>query len=160
MVIIFDKGEDTMFKDRIMIGALIGILADTIKLIANYIMFQLNFTEVVFWQIVATRFLDREYLFMPVAYFIGGVADLVVTAVLGVVFVIIIYFSGKDYLWIKGIGYAMFLWVSLFGTVLGASVQQKIPQGPSAIMVTIVAHFVYGLGFALFTRYLYKEEKG
>lgn len=113
----------------------------------------------VFWQIVATRFLSKEYLSTPAAYFIGGVADLTITAVLGIVFVLIIYFFGKDYIWIKGIGYAMFLWVSLFGTILGQSVQEKIPQQTSGILVTIIAHFVYGLGFALFTKYLYNEEE-
>ena len=148
-----------MFKDRVITGALIGILADIIKLIANYIMFQLNFTTVVFWQIAATRFLEKEFLHSPAAYLIGGTADLTVSAVLGVVFVIIIYFSGKDYLWLKGIGYAMFLWVSLFGTILGISVQEKIPQGPSEIIVTIIAHLVYGLAFALFTKYLYEEDE-
>lgn len=148
-----------ILEDRLITGAVIGIFANIIKLISNYIMFRLNFTTVVFWQIVATRFLSKEYLSTPAAYFIGAVADFTITAVLGVIFVLIIYFFGKDYIWLKGIGYALFLWVSLFGTILGQSVQEKIPQQPSEILVTIIAHIIYGLGFALFTKYLYQEEK-
>lgn len=76
-----------MFKDKILIGAVIGILADVIKLIVNYIAYILGFTKVVFWQIVATRFLQKEYLHHKFAYLLGGIADLTITSLLGVVFV-------------------------------------------------------------------------
>jgi len=147
-----------MLKDRLMTGAIIGILANFVKLISNYIMYLLGMTDVVFWQIAASRFLVKEDLQRPVAYFIGAIADLTVTSVLGVVFVIILYFSGKDYIWLKGIGFTLTVWVGLFGTLLAQEVQTKIPQELLGIVVTIIAHLVYGLGFALFASWLYHEE--
>lgn len=147
-----------MLKDRLITGAIIGILADIIKLISNYIMYLMGMTDIVFWQIAATRFLNKEDLFKPVVYFVGGVADLTVTTILGVIFVIIIYFFQKDYIWLKGIGFAMVIWVTLFGTLLSQEVEHKIPQEPMGIIVTIIAHIIYGLGFAFFTSRLYREE--
>jgi len=147
-----------MFKDIIIIGATIGLLADAVKLFINYILYLMNYTDVVFWQITASRFLERKDLFDPVAYIIGGLADITVTAALGVLFVIVIYLTGKRYLWIKGIGFGLFIWVGLFGTLLGQTVQAKLPQEPSGIMVTIAAHFVFGLGLAGFTQLLYKPH--
>ncbi len=65
-----------MIKDNILIGAKIGLLADVVKLITNYILFSFGYTKVVFWQIVATRFLQKENLYTQSAYIIGGVADI------------------------------------------------------------------------------------
>lgn len=151
-----------VIKDRLVVGALIGILADVVKLTANYLAFLLGFTDVVFWQIAATRFLSKGELQKPVALLVGGIADITVTAVLGIVFLYIIEYAGRNYLWIKGIGFGMMVWVGVFGALLGQSVQAKLPQSTSGILVTIVAHIIFGLGLALFTwiYYHYALRKG
>lgn len=146
-----------MLKDLVIAGAIIGILGDALKLIFNYLSFKAGYAKVVFWQITASRFLDKADLHKPVAYLIGGVADLTVTAVLGVVFLAFIhYIVGRDFLWLKGIGFGMAVWVGLFGTLLGETVQNKLPQEPSGILVTIGAHVVFGAGLSLFTWLYYK----
>lgn len=144
-----------MSKDLVLLGTAVGLLADAVKLIINYILYLFNLTNVVFWQITASRFLAGDDLFKPVTYFVGGVADVTVTAALGIIFVYFIYFTGRDYLWVKSVGFGLVVWVGLFGTLLGQSVQAKIPQGPSGIIVTIIAHVVFGLGLAAFTALLY-----
>lgn len=147
-----------MFKDKILIGALIGILADAMKLITNYILYSLGFTKVVFWQIVATRFLQKEYLNHKLAYLIGGIADLTVTSLLGVVFVYVIYLFGSKNLWAKGVGFGLVVWVTLFGTLLGQTVEAKLPQEPKGVVVTIIAHLAFGLGLAIFTKVLDQDK--
>lgn len=148
-----------MLKDKVMVGATVGILADAVKLIVNYLLYKLGYTNVVFWQVIATRFLEKEDLFKPSAYIIGAIADITVTAALGVAFIYSIYFIGREYLIVKGIGYGMLIWVGVFGTLLGQSLQEKLPQTPSGIFVTIAAHFFFGLSLAIFTHYLYKSKK-
>ena len=143
-----------MFKDKIIIGAIIGLLADALKLTTNYIFFTFGFTKVVFWQIVATRFLKKEYLHHKSAYLIGAIADMAVSSLLGVVFVYVIYLFGSKNLWTKGLGFGLVVWVSLFGTLLGQTVEDKLPQEPTGLVVTIVAHIVFGLALALFTKVL------
>lgn len=147
-----------MLRDRIIVGSLIGVLADVFKLLINYTAFLLGYTDVVFWQITATRFLEKGDLFNPAALIIGGAADLTVTAVLGVVFFLLIDYSGTDYLLLKGIGFGLAVWVGLFGFLLSQSVQGKIPQSPSGILVTLVAHFVFGLSLAFFTWLHYRQR--
>lgn len=145
-----------MLKDKIMLGSIIGILANTVKLTANYILYSLDWTNMVFWQLVAARFLNKNDLSKPMAFVIGGTADIVVSAVLGVSFVLFIYIFGREFLAIKGIGYGLFIWAVLFGTLLGQSVESNIP--PLGIMATLIAHFIYGLALGLFTLLLYKDE--
>ncbi|MEW6623851.1 MAG: hypothetical protein AB1420_12120 [Bacillota bacterium] len=143
-----------MIKDRIILGSIVGLLANVVKLTVNYLSFLLGFTPVVFWQLVATRFLQKQDLYKPSAYLIGAVADITVTMTLGVVFVYFIYIFGRKYLLIKSVGFALLVWVGLFGTLLGQSIEDKLPQQPQGIIVTIAAHFAFGIGLAAFTRLL------
>ncbi|NLT94135.1 MAG: hypothetical protein GXW85_01140 [Clostridia bacterium] len=147
-----------MLKDKIILGAIIGLLADAVKLAANFAMYKLGWTNVVFWQIVATRFLNKNDLFKPSALFIGAVADITFSAALGIIFIYFINFFGRNYLFIKGIGYGLSTWVLIFGTLLGLSVEHKIPPTTGGIMVTLIAHFIYGLAIATFTMLLFKEQ--
>lgn len=80
-----------MLKDKFLIGAVIGILADALKLLTNYILYVFGFTKVVFWQIVATLFIQKEQLYHKLAYLVGAIADLTVTSLMGIVFVYVIY---------------------------------------------------------------------
>lgn len=149
----------TMLKDRVMAGVLIGLLANVIKLSVNYLGFLLNFTPVVFWQMVAAQFLAREDLFRPAAYLIGAAADLAMTALLGAAFVYVIRFIGEEYLYIKGLGFGLTVWAILFGSFFTARIQEKIPPEPSAILVTLVAHSIFGLSLAFFTEKLWLEKQ-
>lgn len=143
-----------MIRDRIMAGVAVGLLADIIKLGLNFTGYLLNFTPVVFWQIAATRFLEKDQLGQPLAYLIGGVADATVSSLLGVAFLYFITYYGGKYLWIKGIGFGLVTWVGLFGTLLSQSVQTKLPQSGLGILVTLLAHLFFGLSLAFFTRLL------
>ena len=147
-----------MFKDKILIGAIVGILADAIKLIANYTMYSFGLTKVVFWQIVATRFIGKEYLNHKLAYLIGAAADITVTSLLGIVFVYFVYLFGSKNLWIKGVGFGLVVWVSIFGIVMGQTLEDKLPQNPTSVVVTLIAHIIFGLGLAFFTKVLDQDK--
>ncbi len=141
-----------MKKDPILFGTVIGLLANVVKLTVNYLAFWFGFTEVVFWRLTATNFLAQEFLFDPLALVVGAVGDLVVAATLGVIFIYLLKFCGSKYLWFKAIGFALLAWVGLFGTLLGSQVEAKVPQTVSGVLVTIVAHSVFGLALAYFTK--------
>lgn len=148
-----------MLKDNLIFGAIVGLLANAVKLTVNFTAFLLGFTPVVFWQLVATRFLQAKDLFNPLAYIIGGAADLITAAVLGVIFVYFIYLFGKQYLWLKGLGFGLVVWVGLLGTLLGETIERKLPQEPAGIMVTLVAHSIFGLALAFFAWWLQRRRE-
>lgn len=80
-----------MIKDKIIYGATIGILADIVKLAVNYLGYLLGYSKVVFWQMTASRFLVKNDLYKPIAYLIGGLADLTIAALIGVAFIFLSY---------------------------------------------------------------------
>jgi hypothetical protein len=139
-----------MIQDRVLRGAAIGIAADLVKLLFNYIGFALGFSKVVFWQMVASRFLSGADLFHPVAYLIGGVADLTMAAILGVVFVYLLPYIRPELLWIKGAGFGLGVWVVLLGTLLSQSAESKLPVSAAAMVITLIAHLLFGLALAYF----------
>ena len=53
----------------------------------------------------------------------------------------------------------MLVWVGLLGSVLGPSIEAKLPQNPSGIFVTIAAHLAFGIALAVFTSFLYQPEE-
>ena len=108
---------------------------------------------------MATNILPEQYLFTPSALLIGAIADLTVTGFLGVLFLYFIKLTGLDFLFLKGVGFAMLVWVGLLGSVLGRSIEAKLPQIPSGSFVTIVAHLACGIDLAVFTSLLYMPEE-
>jgi hypothetical protein len=142
-------------KDKVVIGVITGLLADAVKLTFNYLAFRLHFASVVFWQITASRFLEKADLYKPIGYIVGAATDLTVTSVIGVLFIYFLHFTGRDYTWLKGAGFGLTLWVLLLGTLLLQS-QAKLDLVSSDIIVTVIAHTVYGLSLGLIAKKLYR----
>lgn len=147
-----------MIRDKLILGIIVGLLADAVKLTFNYLAFKLGFTKVVFWQLVAALLLEKEYIHKPIALLVGGITDLIVASFYGVVFIYFIYLSGKVHLWIKGIGFGMIVWVSILGFILMQLIGDKLPQDPQGVLVTTAAHFFFGVSLAAFTRLLGKDS--
>ncbi len=55
-------------------------------------------------------------------------------------------------------GFGLVVWVSLFGTLLGPTVEEKLPQDPNGVVVTLIAHIVFGLALAFFTKVLDQDK--
>ncbi|TCL70094.1 hypothetical protein EDC14_101083 [Hydrogenispora ethanolica] len=143
-----------------MLGMTVGLAADGVKLLFNYLAFQLGFTKVLFWQIVAARFLDPEELFQPLAYLVGGVADLTIAALLGTVFVYLLDGIRREYRWVKGAGFGLVVWVILLGTLLNQTAPKGLPISGATMVVTFLAHLLFGLALAGFDRAWVRNRAG
>ena len=148
-----------MVKDSLVFtGVLIGLLADVIKLGVNYLGYLLGYTDVVFWQLVATLILPRQYLLTTSATVIGAAIDVTVSSLLGVSFLFLIMYTGIDFLFLKGIGFGLLAWVGPFSILLGRLIETKLPQNSSGVIVTLFAHIAFGVALAVFTSFLYQPQ--
>ncbi|MGI6148480.1 MAG: hypothetical protein GX195_06480 [Firmicutes bacterium] len=138
-------------------GVVVGLLADAVKLTANYLAFRAGLTQVIFWQLTSTYILPAEEIVQPLGILVGALVDITVSASLGVLFLYVLKYTGSEYLWLKGLGYGMLTWAGLFATLLGPHIEKKVPQDAAGILVTIVAHACFGLALAWFSK-LYLER--
>lgn len=142
-------------KDKVAIGTISGLLADAFKLSFNYLGFRFHWSSVVFWQITASRFLGKNNLHQPMAYLIGAVTDLTVASIIGVLFIYFLHFTSRSYIWLKGAGFGLTIWVLLLGTLLNQS-QPNLALNSSDILLTFFAHLIYGLSLAFVAKKLYR----
>jgi len=143
---------NSALNDMVIRGALIGLLADAVKLLVNLTAYLLGFTNVVFWRIAASYLLQASQLHSPAALIVGAVIDVITSAALGVAFVWLTnHFIGRQRLAIKGVGFGLLTWLVLLGS-LGPTLERKLPQSISGWIVTFVAHTVFGLAIAYFSR--------
>ena len=138
-------------KDKVILGVITGLLANIVKLSFNYLAFRLDFASLTFWQIAASWNLGKEELVKPTALLVGAIIDLTVASIIGVVFIYFLYFVGRDYILGKGIVYGLTIWVFLFGTLQYLN-QTKLPLNISDIIVTAIAHSIYGLVLAIIAK--------
>lgn len=108
----------------------------------------------VFWRIVAAEFVRDVDLAEPLSVVIGAIADLTVTSILGAAFLHFLKWAGTSHLWLKGAGFGLAVWVALFGLLIGGKAVDVLALTPVNIMVTPIAHFLFGLALAFFTRLL------
>ena len=59
---------------------------------------------------------------------------------------------------LKGFVFGMLVWLGLFG-LLATVLEQKLPQSTSGILVTLVAHGVFGIALACFARIVDGHER-
>lgn len=139
-------------RDVLIRGTILGLLADIIKLLVNYVAFLFGFTNAVFWQLAAAHMLQKGQLQSPAALFIGAVVDLITAGALGTAFLWLIdHVVGRQALIFKGLAFGMLSWLGLFGT-LATTLENKLPQSPAGVIVTIVAHAFFGIALALLAR--------
>lgn len=131
---------------------MIGILADLVKLAFNYLALRIGFAGAVFWRVVAAQFVRAADLGEPLALVIGAIADLTTTAVLGAAFLYLLAWTGEEHLWLKGAGFGLGAWVALFGLLVGEKAVNGLGLTPANIMVTPIAHLVFGLTLAFLAR--------
>jgi hypothetical protein len=69
-------------------------------------------------------------------------------------FIYFLHFTGRDYIWLKGVGFSLVIWVIVLGTLLVQS-QAKLNLQSADVLVTFFAHLVYGIALAFAAGKLY-----
>ncbi len=143
---------------ELMAGAMLGVLADLVKLGFNYLAFRFGLAGAIFWRVVAAQFVRAADLASPMAVAIGAVADLTTAALLGTAFLFLLRYTGMRYLWFFGASFGLAAWVMLFGLIIGSKAVSALSLTPMNIMVTPAAHLLFGLALACLARLAVKPR--
>ncbi|WP_088186089.1 hypothetical protein [Desulfosporosinus sp. FKA] len=147
-----------MPKDRFIAGGIAGLVASVTCDIVGIIYKSLGWTDRTFNDyatiILTYQVYSNEGVFGLILSIISHVA---VCIILGVIFAYLIKFTSSNYLYIKGLGYSLVIWLLLntFGTLLNLPLFRKMPL--NAAYATLSTALIYGLMVALTLRLIDKK---
>ncbi|GAB6098790.1 hypothetical protein JCM16358_06690 [Halanaerocella petrolearia] len=144
-------------KDKIFLGTVAGIGANLIKNILGYLMYLLNISQHLTWQLAASTYFPKTEVNGLPALIIGAFNDFSIAIILGVVTTYILYYTGTDHYLIKGLITVTLAWLLIHGAGLKLGIANIKSTHPSTNLVHLVEHLVLGL-FTAWLAIRYGEE--
>ncbi len=139
-----------MKQDSIVSGAISGLIGTIAKEIIDFISVAVGFSKETYWHVAASIFVKPAEAATPVGQALGALADLITGAFFGVLLLYLIKFTGKDYLYIKGLGLGWLIWLAVFGIVINLQVVRITPTDLGTSLSAFIEHSVFGLTAAWF----------
>lgn len=145
-------------KDRLIAGAIAGLIAAFIQNIYGWITQAVGLTDRSFYQFAEIVLSSRIYP-GTLGFITGLIAHLAVGVMLGIIFAYAIYLTSSHYIVLKGFGYGLITWFLLsgFGTIFRLPLFEDIPPGPA--LVTLIGALLYGFVLA-YTLKLIDQKTG
>ena len=147
-----------MKKDRFVAGGIAGFVASIICDIVGVIYKSLGWTDRTFNDyatvILTYQIYSKEGIFGLILSIITHAA---VCMIFGVIFAYIIMFTSSNYLYIKGLGYGLVIWLLLntFGTILNLPLFRNMPL--IAAYSTLSTALIYGFIISLTLKLIDKK---
>jgi len=147
-----------MTKDRLVAGGIAGLAASVTCDIVGIIYKLIGWTDRTFndyaTMVLTYQVYSKEGGFGLILSIISHVA---VCMILGVIFAYLIMFTSSNYLYIKGLGYSLVIWLLLntFGTLLNLPLFRKMPL--NVAYATLSTALIYGFMVALTLRLIDKK---
>ena len=157
-------------KDPILLGIVAGLTGNLLKDIGDMINTRLGISKTSYSRVAAGLFMNKKQTESSLGKTVGWLTDAAIGAGLGVGFVYILKFTGKDHALMKGVGYSHGAWTLFLGGANKLMVESVYPQDPKTILSQYATHTLYGIGAAfsattfgdedMFTKEDIKSENG
>lgn len=134
-----------MKQDPIIFGGIAGIIGTIAKEILDFIFVAIGFSKYSYWNIAASLFILPKDVNRSGGWILGALTDIIASAVFGVILLYVIKFTGRKYLYIKGIGFGWFIWVLFFGVVINLHVVRITPTDIGTSLSSFFEHLIFGL---------------
>ncbi len=139
-------------KDPIVLGFIAGLIGNSAKLAGNlvnrYVFYK---SDTTYPEIAGGLFMTKKEREKPTGKVVGGLADFVLGAILGIPLVYMFRYTGKDKSALKGMGYGHFAWIGMYGSIgrlMGIN-KGVFPLNAQTNMSALFNHTWYGLVTAL-----------
>ena len=135
--------EDNRFLYAVIAGIIGAIAKDILSLLFKFMGIVNYFT----WNVAADFFVDGKEIFGFWGHVVGGLTDLFLGSLIGVIFAMMIEVFGPKHYILKGIGLAWLVWGILVGFVLHLAKQlfTIIPYTALIYFLTLITHALFGI---------------
>ncbi len=137
-------------QDPIIFGGMAGIVGTVAKEAADFVSVTVGFSKHLYWHVAASIFVQPEEVTKVGGWILGALADMITGAIFGVILLYFIKLAKKDYLYLKGLGFGWFIWLSLFGFVINLHVVRITPTDLGSSLSAFIEHSIFGLTAAWF----------
>lgn len=130
-------------KDRILLGAITGVLVSAPLQLLDIWLDKRGITDVNYGPSAAKIFLTKEKTKSPGGRVISAAINIVNTGAVATFITYIISLTGKDKAIVKGAGVGSLMWVGLAGFLsrVGLNIKSKRPSSP---LISLAFHLVFG----------------
>jgi len=144
------EGGISQVRDKFVLGALFGLIANLPKMLLDIILFRSGFSKFFCFHVTGGVILSKQWLFTPQGYCIGAVMDFIFAGILGVlgIYAVWLFREKGGYLCLKAIGFSLFIWLFLCIIVVEKLSMWPLLTGPRHAYQTFLVHQVWGLTFA------------
>jgi hypothetical protein len=132
-------------KDKLTLGIAAAIIANIIVSIIDLVCYKLNINQFNRFQIAASPYFQVPDVDTIPAIIVGIIADFSVAAFFGVIMVYILFYTGADFYYVKGLFVALIFWLILYGIVLRLNIARIDPVDPGTNLVHLAIHLILGL---------------
>lgn len=142
-----------MIHDKVVFGGLIGVLANLAMNIIQFPVWKLKMIMHPLSHYASSMFMDPETLHHTLlGSVVSFLADYVYGAFWGILFVYLIYLTGKHACIIKGLIFGAFLWFFSFGALRSLAVVKLREVFPGDVLYYLLFHLIFGLALGLLTK--------
>jgi hypothetical protein len=139
-----------MKQDTLIYGAMAGIAGTIAKEAIDFLSVVLGWSKYLYWHIAASIFILPEEVTQAGGLILGALGDLVAGSLFGIVLLYILKYTGKDYLYFKGLGFGWLIWLGFFGLVVNIHIIRITPTDIGTSLSAFLEHSVFGLTTAWF----------
>lgn len=136
-------------KDPILLGIIAGLTGNVFKTIGDIISIKLGISQTSYPRIAGSFFMTNKQTESVLGKTVGWLTDAAMSAGLGVGFVYVLKFTGKDHALMKGVGYSHGAWTLLLGGANKMMTSNIYPQDAKTVLSQYTSHTLYGIGAAL-----------
>lgn len=136
-------------KDPILLGIVAGLTGNLFKNLGSLVNLRLGLVDESYATLAGSLFQKKRDSREGTGNIVGWLTDAAMGAGLGVGYIYILKFTGKDHCLLKGVGYGHGAWTLLLGGANKAMSAGLWPQKPQEVLSHYAAHTLYGIGLAL-----------
>ena len=144
-----------MLHDRIIFGALSGIIANLVMEVLEIIMWKFKIIPHPLFQHAGSLFMPLDAVYNTgLGGAIGFIACTVYSALLGVVFIYILTFTGKRFSEVMGLIYGAGIWFVSYGGLCSLPIVKlsSAQRKPLGILLYFFLHLLHGFVLGKFAR--------
>ena len=132
-------------KDKYSFAILAAILANIPINILDYIFYILDINQYHMWHIAASAYFKAKDTGTIPALITGAITDYSTASIFGLIIIYLLYFTGTEYYWLKGLSVGALSWLFSFGIILREHVSRIDPVDPGTNLYHVAEHYLLGL---------------